>query len=108
MSVLFEIAEGWTGVLGPFTLLSDGVAGSLSGLDVELILRNASGTAIVPGGTITLLDQGTFPGKLTYTPVAADFVFDSRGNSVRQPFLVRWKVTDGAGKIVYYPNGEYD
>jgi hypothetical protein len=108
MSVLFDIVAGWTGILGPFTLKIDGVALSLTGMTVTIGLRNIAG-AVTPGGTVTIdPDQINNRGKVSYAPAAADFVWVSTGPSSRQTYEIHWKVVDGAGKVVYFPNGEPD
>lgn len=108
MSVLLQIAEGWTGLLGPFTLKVNDVPVVLTGFTIELKIRKADGTVVVPGGTITMLNQVTTPGQVTYQPVAADFTFAPGGFLNEQLYKFHWKVTDGAGKIVYFPNGAPD
>jgi hypothetical protein len=103
MAVILSVVEGWTGVLGPFTLLLDGVASSLTGFTIVPILRRPDGTLVTTGGTVTLLNQSTDPGEITYTPVASDFVYQT-GGTVYSTYSLHWKVTDGAGKIVFFPN----
>lgn len=107
MSDLLSIVSGWTGILGPFTLKIDGAALDLTGLTVTVVLRGPSGT-ITPGGTVTLLNQVTNKGQVTYSPISTDFVFSAGGNVSRQTFQIHWKVVDGSGKIVYFPNGQAD
>lgn len=108
MSQLLSVASGWTGRLGPFTLLADGVAVSLTGMTVTLVIRDPDGALVTPGGTVTVNpDQVANPGKVVYDPAATDFVWVS-GGPARQPFQIRWKVVDGAGKVVYFPNGDAD
>lgn len=107
MSELLSVAEGWTGLLGPFTLKVDGVALNLTGMTVTLMLRKAAGD-VTPGGTLTVLNQSSYPGQVTYAPVAADFDFSASGNITRQPYKLRFKVVDAGGKIVYFPNGDAD
>lgn len=108
MSVLFSIVAGWTGLLGPFTLKLAGVAFNLSGYTVELVLHTPMGASVPAGGTVSVLNQGTFPGQVTYAPVAGDFTFSSSGNLNPQRYKLHWKVTDGLGKVVYFPNVDGD
>jgi hypothetical protein len=112
MSALFEVTEGWTGLLSPFTLnvVTAGVTTPLvlTGLTVAAILRDASGTLVAAGGVVTPLNQVTNPGQVSYAPVATDFVFTGTGHTRRQSYTLHWKVTDGAGKIVFFPNGAAD
>lgn len=106
---LLSLTEGWTGVLGPFTLRVDGVPLPLTGFTVTLQLRNAKGEVVTPGGTVTVdPDQGTNPGKVTYAPVAGDFVYASDLYGEAQIYKMHWKVVDGASKVIYFPNGAPD
>lgn len=102
---LFEITEGWTALLGPFTLRVDGVPIDLTGLTITLVMRRQSGTAVTPGGTIDILNQTTNKGQLTYTPVAADFVWESNLYTNAQTYQLHWKAVDGANKVAYFPSG---
>lgn len=105
---LLAISAGWTDTLPPFTLKLNGVPVVLTGKTVNLMLRNASGTLITPGGTITILNQDDFPGQLTYTPHANDFQFEANRYTLAQTYQIRWKVTDSNGKVVTFPNGQPD
>lgn len=110
MSELLDITEGWTGLLGPFTLRVDGAPVPLTGMSVELKLHNVKGVVITPGGVVTVLNQITNPGQVTYSPIATDFTLATgvNTNPIRQPFYLHWKVTDMASKVVTFPNGEAD
>lgn len=103
MSVILSIVNGWTGTLGPFTLALDEVPVNLTGFEVTLVLRNAAGILITTSGVVTLSNQGMYPGELTYAPAAGDFVFVS-GHNVYTLYQLHWKVVDGAGKTVFFPN----
>ena len=104
---LISITEGWTDTLGPFTLRVDGTPLVLTGYTVALVLRDEAGALITHGGTTTVLNQSTYPGQVTYKPVAADFTFSPDADR-RQSYWIKWKVTDGAGSIAYFPQGEAD
>ncbi len=99
---LFKVTVGWTGVLGPFTLALNGNPVDLTGMTVELTLRRRAGS-VTPGGTTTPLNQTTNRGQVTYTPHANDFTMS--GNTPQETFLLHWKVTDGAGEVVFFPEG---
>lgn len=94
-----DIVEGWTGNLD-FQLKSDGAVVNLTGMTVELILTDKDGAAITTAGNITVFDAAN--GKVRYIPDAADL------DDAKSPYTARWKVTDGAGKIVFFPNGVSD
>jgi hypothetical protein len=108
MPVLFSVAPGWTGILGPFTLKVDGEPINLSGMTVTPILRTASGALVTPTGIVEILDQNTNPGQVMYAPGEDDFVFECGCYATVQTCTIRWKVTDSADKVVYFPNGKPD
>jgi hypothetical protein len=96
--------------MGPFTLRVNGTPLSLTGLTVEIVLR-ASGdfTPIVAGGTVVPdPDQVTNPGKVYYDPAEEDFEWSTSIKVTSRIYYVHWKVTDFAGKVVFFPNGEAD
>jgi hypothetical protein len=106
---LLSITEGWTGILGPFTLRVDGLPLSLTGFTVTLSLRNPAGLTVQPGGIVTVTpDQTAFKGQLTYAPVATDFVFIPGTYGLTQIYKMHWKVVDGASRVVYFPSGAPD
>lgn len=104
-AALLDIVEGWTQTIGPFTLKVNGAPINLTGFTITLSMHRASGAVVVPGGVITLLNQGTNPGQLTYTPVASDFIYEDNQYTIEQPYQLHWKVVDGASKVVYFPSG---
>lgn len=97
--MVVELVEGWTGPL-EFQLLADGTAQDLTGMTVELILKDSEGTAITTTGDITVTGAAT--GEVTYAPDSADLA------AAASPLASRFKVTDGSGKVVYFPSGEPD
>jgi hypothetical protein len=102
VSVILELTEGWTAELGPFTLYqAPNVVQPLDTFTVEIELRNASGVLITPGGVVRVASPASL-GQVYYTPAAGDFV------AGRLPYTLRWKVTDVAGHVVYFPNGDAD
>lgn len=110
---LFEVTEGWTQELGPFTLKAGAdveslAAVALTGFTVALILRDDQGTLITVAGTVRIAtDQIAEKGNVYFTPDAADFTWRA-GGFLGQDFQMHWKVIDGAAKVVYFPNGEPD
>lgn len=95
-----ELVDNWTGALD-FQLLADGqpvIVSSSNGEVVSLVLRTRLGSPVTPGGTVSLLASST--GGVRYTPSSSDFL------AANSPYRARFKVTDGAGRIVYFPNGE--
>jgi hypothetical protein len=106
VSALFSITAGWTGLLGPFTLRVDGAELDLSGMTVTPIIRRGSGALVTAGGVVTVLNQVTNKGQVTYAPVGTDFTWEDARYTINQTYQLRWKVVDGAQKTVYFPNGE--
>jgi hypothetical protein len=98
---VFKVIEGWTGPLD-FQLKADGAvpAGTLAGMTVTLVLVDANGAAVDMTGKIAVTDAANW--KVRYNPAGPDLVF------AKGPYLARWKVTDGAGKVVFFPNDEAD
>lgn len=94
-----ELVEGWTGVLD-FILKADGVAVDLTGMTVELLLYKADGTQVDTTSDLTVTDAAA--GTVRYSPDGADLL------ASETPHRSRFKVTDGSGKIVYFPNGAMD
>ncbi len=94
-----QLVEGWT---DPITqqLLSDSTPVNLSGCTVELLLYDCNNRAISHGGSATVLDATT--GKVKFEAAASDFV------ASKSPLKVRWKVTDGADEVSYFPNASAD
>jgi len=102
--VILHVVEGRTSAIR-FTISRGGVPFDLSGLTVTLILHRASGELVVPGGTVTPLNQTTSPGQLDYSPVAGDFTWEANLYTIHQPYLLHWKLVDGSGKVGYAPHG---
>lgn len=101
MPKLFDITEGWTGTLGPFTLRIDGDPLDLTGFTVELVLHDCRGALVNVLGNVTV-DADPTTGQVFYTPDAADL------NATDSPYTMRWRVTDGANAIIFFPNGAAD
>ena len=91
-----NLVQGWT---EPLTaqLLDDGAVQPLTGASVVFLLYDKNGAAVSLGGTATIADAAT--GQVQYAPAAGDFVAAST------PHKARWKITDGAGKISFFPSG---
>ena len=113
---LLSITEGWTEELGPFTLQieqanNDGTTSfvpvDLTGMAVAMILRSPNGALVVLGGSWRI-DSNPRTGRVYYKPVAGDFVWIKGLLAGPLPYRVRWKVTDGSGNVVFFPNGEAD
>lgn len=98
---LMSIVEGWTGAL-PFTLKSDGDPFDLTGLTIQIVLKNRAGT-IVKQSSSGITVTGSTSGQLEYQPATSSgdlFV------ASQTPYRVRFKVIDALTKHVYFPNDE--
>lgn len=96
---LLSIVQGWSGRLGPFTLRLNGSPTSLTGLTVAVVIRKAGKKTAVEAGSVTAADQVTSPGQVVWDPDPT--VIADPGT-----YRLRFKVTDGAGKVVYFPNDQ--
>jgi len=96
---MIEVVEGWTGAIDQ-QLKADGVAVDLTAMTVVLELTGNDDVAVNTAGNVSLLDAAT--GKVRYFPDAADLL------AAKSPYRARYKVTDGASKITYFPSASPD
>lgn len=93
---MLDIREGWTERIR-YALTKDGVPLILTSMTVVLVGTDAIGTASF-AGSVGIDDA---PAGVVYLdPTATDLL------ASRSPYKLRWKVTDAAGKIVYFPRAE--
>ena len=104
MSILAQITEGWKTTMGPFTLQGNGAALNLTGMTVRLKMRDGFNTVFPDTGTLTI-DPTPTTGRVTYLPSGTEFVADGAMSRV---LSVHFEVTDGAGHVLYVPNGAPD
>jgi hypothetical protein len=90
-----DLVEGWTGPV-PVTLEADGAAQNLTGLTVAAQLYDKDGTAVTTTGDVSVTTAAS--GEVEWTPDAADLDADL------SPYELRFKVTDGSGLDVFFPN----
>jgi hypothetical protein len=91
-----EYTEGWTAPI-EHTLEHDGATFNASGITPSLTLKDKDGNAITFTGTVTWADSSV--SRIRYSPAAGDLV------ASKSPYKLHWKVTDGSGKIAFYPQG---
>ena len=94
-----EVVEGWTSPLD-YTLTADGVAVDLTNCTPLLQLWDAAGALVTLGGTSALITAAS--GTVRFTPSSTDLL------NASSPYTARWKVTDAAAKVSYFPNGSPD
>lgn len=100
MSKLTEVVEGWTGAL-PFTLNADGDPVDLTGLTVQLWMKDCDETQI-HNSSANVTTTGSTGGEVIFSPSSSQFV------AAKTPYKLRFKVTDSTGRYVYFPNEEED
>ena len=92
-----EIVEGWTGRLS-FQLTEDGVNLVGTGLTVSALdIVGADGVPVTTTSDFGWITQLT--GTVYYDPDADDLV------ASKSPYRLRFQLTDGSGKVVWFPNG---
>jgi hypothetical protein len=99
VAILVDVVEGWTAAID-MQLNADGVAVNLTGATVELILRGVDGARVGSSGNLSIINSTG--GQVRYLPDVGDLV------ARRSPYRARFKVTDAAAKIAFYPSGESD
>ena len=88
-----ELVEGWTDRI-IYTLKADGVAQAMAGMTVELLVYDSKKRRVMMTGTAGILDA--VAGEVYFDPASTDIIVGS--------YSVRWKLTDGTGKVVLFPN----
>jgi len=94
-----NVVEGWTGPLD-FQLLADGVPLDNSGNAIAVVVQDHQGATVTFTGTVNWLDAVL--SKVRFSPQPTDLL------AAKSPYNVRWKVTDGANKVVFFPSGKDD
>lgn len=89
-----NLVEGWTGDLN-YTLYTDGAAFNGTGMTVAAQIYDRSFSLMNPTGKTAWVVAAS--GTVAFTPADGDI------KAERSPYWVRFKVTDGAGKIVLFP-----
>ena len=99
MATIYNLVEGWTDPIDCI-LIADGSALNLTGITVAVVAYDASNAPLTLTGSVSIPSASL--GQVRFSPSAGDLV-----NS-KSPMRIRWKLTDGAGKIRYVPNAEPD
>lgn len=102
--VITRVVEGWTGRL-TFTLMSKAPSATTESAFVgtgftlsDLVLTQSNGAAVDTAGDFGWLVAAD--GTVYYDPDSADFV------ALYSPYTLRFEVTDGGGKVVYFPSAD--
>ena len=92
-----EIVEGWTGRLS-FQLTEDGDNLNGTGLTVSALdIVGNDGVAVTTTSDFGWITQAS--GTVYYDPDADDLV------ASKSPYRLRFQLTDGSSKVVWFPNG---
>jgi len=94
---VLDLVEGWTKA-EPLRLNDDGVPVDLTGKTVALEIHDKDGGAVAGVSVAKDADQVANPGLVWLTPAASL-------TNAASPFSIHVAVTDGAGKVVKYPQG---
>ena len=96
---LFELVEGWTDpIVVNLLKAGDTPSGTMAGMSVELVLMDNRGTALTTSGDVAITDSVNW--QVTYSPDAGDLIEGA--------YRGRFKVTDGSGKVAYFPSAGWD
>lgn len=93
---MIAITHGRTAPI-PYTLTIDGAPAPLVGVTVELVGTDKDGVGLGLAGSVVVTNPDL--GEVEFQPAAGDI------DESRQPYWVHFKVTDGAGKISFFPEG---
>ena len=91
------LVEGWTERI-TYQLGADGAAPNLTGMTCVLLLYDKNRALKTYAGASGIETAAT--GIVYFDPTAADLV------ASQSPYSIRWKVTDGSGKVSYFPNAD--
>lgn len=89
-----ELVEGWTQRIR-YQLLADDDPVDLTGCTVEVVASDKSDAAVTFSGSAGVATAAT--GIVYFDPASTDL------KESKQPYRMRWKVTDGSGKVAFYP-----
>jgi len=94
------VVEGWTKTL-EYELRGDGAPVAITGQTVELLLTDKDSQTVSTTGKVVNQDDGSSANKgfVGYNPASGDLL------AVKSPYSMRWKLTDLAGKIAFWPSG---
>jgi hypothetical protein len=96
---MLDLVEGWTEPLN-YTLKADGAAVNLTGMTVVLMLYDNRYNVVTQTGVVSVPSATT--GQVRYSPGVGELL------SSRSPYNLRWKVTDTASKITFFPIGDME
>lgn len=95
----YNLVEGQTDPIDCI-LKADGVALNLTGITVAILAYDRGNTLLALTGTVSVPSAAT--GQVRFSPTSTDLL------NTNSPMKVRWKLTDGAGKIRFIPNADAD
>jgi hypothetical protein len=63
-------------------------------------------TPLPLAGTVTVQNQASKKGQVTFTPAPDDFPVPVNGPT--EKYTLRWRAVDPSGNVVFFPEGEPD
>lgn len=97
-----DLVQGWTDPIdyqlkkvasdGTITVLN------MTGMTLALDVFDGKGNSVTVSGTVSIVTPST--GTVRFAPASADLL------NTKSPYEIRWKVTDGSGKVAYFPRSE--
>lgn len=102
-----QLVEGWTERIRS-QLFADGSPFDLTNYDNNL---PASVTMLLFGKDRAQVNYAGQAGVVSAEAASGIVFFDPGPNDLKaslSPYTVRWKVTDSAGKVAFFPNGDPD
>lgn len=93
-----DLVEQWTERI-VYQLSADGAVVDLTGTTVVLQAYTRQGLLATLTGTSGVVSGSETQGKVFFDPGVNDLLNEN------SPYAIRWKVTDGAGKVALFPSG---
>lgn len=100
MAEQLDLVQGWTERI-IVELSADDAVQDLTGMTVQLQAWSR-GRLLTLSGISGALSGSESDGKVYFDPASSDLT------AARSPLSIRWKVTDGSGKVAFFPKDEPD
>ena len=71
---------------------------NMTGMTLALDVFDAKGNSVTVSGTVSIVTPSS--GTVRFEPASADLL------NAKSPYEIRWKVTDGSGKIAFFPRAQ--
>jgi len=94
-----DLVEGQTAAVD-VQLTNRSTVPDLTGSTPELVLKGSDGSSVTTSGKVSWIDPAL--AQVRFSPASGDLV------AAKSPYAARWKLTDGGGKVAYWPDDEPD